>query len=476
MQRGTARRSGMATLGAVALAALYLPAAIAAELPQYQLLEIGPPEVIPGFPPEYFTQTIPIEVNSDGTVTGRLTPSPFSVGSFLFAAKVTVFISAGAFPVDINDAGQILLQFGADGASAWIRESNGASTWIPNNGATNLFASDINDLGSVTGMRESFPSIGSPSQNAFVFSGSTTVDLDPLPSGLPFGPSCGGIGINNAQRVAGICFDDSGQLRAFLSVGTSVSDLGTLGGAWARSVAINERSQVTGQSAAADGSVRGFLYSDGRMSDLGNLGGFVMPKALNNLAAVVGIAGNPQGQVRAFLSQAGVMIDLGTLNSANSTAADINDAGEVVGQAQLATGHYRAFVYRSGAMYNLGALGRLNSEAVSINALGQVAGVVYDVDREYDGRGFLATPITLLLDRLHAASVGLGPGKSLANSVSTATAQYNANDLGGTCGALDDFTGKVSRFTGVRKNQVPPEQSAKLISDAVEIKTAVGCL
>ncbi|MSU51270.1 MAG: hypothetical protein EXS37_19650 [Opitutus sp.] len=75
-------------------------------------------------------------------------------------------------------------------------------------------------------------------------------------------------GINSAGLMVG----DSGG-RPVLIQGSSVRELGTLGGGTGTARAINAAGQVVGSSNNAVGQRRAFLYENGSMRDLGTLGG-----------------------------------------------------------------------------------------------------------------------------------------------------------------------------------------------------------
>jgi probable HAF family extracellular repeat protein len=84
---------------------------------------------------------------------------------------------------------------------------------------------------------------------------------------------------------------------AFISNGTMLTDLGTLGGSYSVGVAINDSGQVAGNSTTAAGSQHAFTY------------GGTLP-----------------------------LIDLGTLGGASSYATGINASGQVVGNSATSAG------------------------------------------------------------------------------------------------------------------------------------------
>jgi hypothetical protein len=80
-------------------------------------------------------------------------------------------------------------------------------------------------------------------------------------------------------------------------------------------------------------------------------------------------------------------------------------------------------------------------------------------------------PAAMLAD-LHANVGGVGPGKSLANTVALAQTYYAAGDVLATCPMLTAFVNEVEAQAGKKIGQV---LDAKLSADAEAIETAIGC-
>ena len=156
----------------------------------------------------------------------------------------------------------------------------------------------------------------------------------------------------------------------------TVTDLGTVGGAFSYGDAINSSGQVTGYLETADGNtVHAFLYSDGVMTDLGTL----LPGGTKSVGAGINDRGQVTGgatpQEYAFLYSGGVITNLGTLGGGYSFGQGINDSGQVVGTSATTSGALYAFLYSGGVMTNLGTLpGGAASNGLGINSSGQVTG------------------------------------------------------------------------------------------------------
>jgi probable HAF family extracellular repeat protein len=455
--------SGLSQFTAILVGAVLSLPVETADLPQYRFVEVMPSyEDTDGFP---YERSRARAVNDSGDLVGELRPPIlYWPGIFLYRDGRFLWIDGYAHLRDLNEKGQVVLEYGDLTLFSKIRNPDGTDQELPHTREADLqvVAEAINDLGQVAGWRRHFMDDMGP--EAFIFQDGRLTILSSPASTRDTG--CWALDINNLAQVTGSCGS------AFIYHAGAFQLLGTLGGATSTGLKINDSSQVAGASATASSTWHAFFYSSGSMTDLGPFDGDL---ALNQAGEVAFTSISLAGKRRASLFSSGVVIDLGTLGGAESWATALNNRGEVVGAAQTGTGAFHAFVYRSGKMMDLGTLGRTGSEAVSINSSGQIAGTAYWGSIYDDSRAFLATPVQLLFSNLIEAGSGAGPGNSLANSLRRGLEQYGANSLEGTCAAMANFVSSVNRFTGARKNQVAPEQSAKLIADAAQIKTAVGC-
>jgi probable HAF family extracellular repeat protein len=286
----------------------------------------------------------------------------------------------------------------------------------------------INDSGLVVGDSD----FGGDVKHAAVFSNGSATDLGTL-KGYPVSRAND---VNSFNQVVGFATatTDLSNGRAFITTTsngtgmtdsrTGMTDLGTLGGAYAQAWAINDSGFVTGNSQLKSdiGATHAFLWNGRGMRDLGTLGGdFSYGTSINASNHVVGYStlDKSNGAIHAFLYDGTIMRDLGSLGVSRdldySYALGVNSSDQVVGYTYLAsyeltdpalattetpTGPWPvAFVYRKGQMLNLNDLIGASSKeyrldrATAINDGGQIVAVAF-VNSVGAFHAVLLTPIT----------------------------------------------------------------------------------
>ncbi|MBU1691443.1 MAG: PEP-CTERM sorting domain-containing protein [Gammaproteobacteria bacterium] len=246
--------------------------------------------------------------------------------------------------------------------------------------------------------------------------------------------------INNNGQVVGFASLNSGYSHPFLYSNGVMSDLGTLdGGTGGLARGINDSGQVAGTAYTAGGDMRAFLYSNGSMNNLGTLGGNrSQAYGINNSGQVVGWTDTAAVTGRAFLYSNGSMTDIGTLGGIYSYAHGINDSGQVAGQATptrttSTSPYYHAFSYDNGSMIDLGTLGWDSSAAYDINNSGQVVGIVSSSTYNADQHVYINTAHAFLYSNGSMIDLGtLGGTNSWAGGI---------NDSGQAVGWADTTDG-----------------------------------
>jgi probable HAF family extracellular repeat protein len=183
--------------------------------------------------------------------------------------------------------------------------------------------------------------------------------------------------INDKDQVA-FTHDN---IRAMFYDGTSVQDIGTLGGSQAYAFDLNNAGQVVGSSALPGDPPFSHAYLWSRatgMIDLGTLSGNRSGAvAINNRGQVAGSSGSSNSFPHAFRwSPPFGLEDIGLFPGGDFTSAtDISDTGLVTGWGSTANGDGHAFAWtRKTGLVDLGTLGGSFSYAEATNARGQVAG------------------------------------------------------------------------------------------------------
>ena len=199
-----------------------------------------------------------------------------------------------------------------------------------------------------TGLVVGDSTFGKNFSHAAVFSNGSVTDLGTLKEGGDFSRANG---INAVGQVIGFSSEkpDLEYGRAFI-VSTfdrsSMTDLGTLGGAYAQAWGINDSGFVTGNSQIKSdfGATHAFIWEKkAGMLDLGTLAGdFSYGTFINANNHVVGYStiDKNNDRVHAFLHDGKEMIDLGSLGGASlesdrSFALGVNATDQVVGYSYL---------------------------------------------------------------------------------------------------------------------------------------------
>jgi probable HAF family extracellular repeat protein len=255
----------------------------------------------------------------------------------------------------------------------------------------------INDKTQVVGQTSLTPPVqGEPPQHAFVYSSGTTTILDSV-----VGRQSAAYGINNAGTITGSlstgtcggpftpCPAGLGDTHAFEYKGTTLTDLGTLGGDYSVGRGINNRGEIVGGSnRVAGGPLHLFLFDHGKMGDLGTLKG----------NSTGGLAINDQGQIIGAATGIGFLYSNGNFHrlpafngGTYSLPAGINNGGAVVGTSDVyGGGPTRAFLYTDGDLIDLNNIVDpslpLLTTAAGINDKGQI------VATGLNGKSYVLTP------------------------------------------------------------------------------------
>ncbi len=214
-----------------------------------------------------------------------------------------------------------------------------------------------------------------------------------------------GNAINDAGQIAGGYLTSRGALHAFVETGTTVRDLGTLGGSSSSALALNATGQAAGESTIRNGDSHAFFWDGYSMHDLGTLGGTdSYGEAINDSGEVAGTAQTRAGYLNAFVSSASGLVDLGTLGGKTSAAYGVNNSGEVVGYSTLANGSTHGFLDSNGSMLDMNSLlplgtGWTITAAYAIDNQGDIFATALHNDDDYAvelyqgaGAGFSGVP------------------------------------------------------------------------------------
>ena len=186
---------------------------------------------------------------------------------------------------------------------------------------------------------------------------------------------------------------------AFIYSGSTMKDIGTLGGANSAAGDINASGLAVGWADITGNTERhAYLYNGSTMTDLLTLGGtYSAAWAINASGQCVGTSTIARNTAEhGVLFNGSKLIDLGTLGGSYCSANDINDSGQIVGESFIANSEtIHACIYNGSKMIDLNGLidphsGWILQSATSINNAGQIVG-----SGDYQGQScsFLLTPV-----------------------------------------------------------------------------------
>lgn len=455
--------------------------AAAAPVPQYQILNIG--DIAGGV---QWNLVHALALNNAGEVVGSLAQgdSDFPVSGFKYSEGVLSLIPPPPgeccnSALDISDSGAVTGEYGvhtpAPGGYLYADGfSRNLGSLIPN-GITDALL--VNDAGQVTG-RSEVGFHGSGKSHAFLY--------DPITGkmknlGSPDGSDSYAATITASGQVSMTVSSRLGP-RAWLYDKGTYTALAPIPSMVGRDAVNKEGYVVLTHKASSNEDFHAFLYFKGRLTDLGTFGGATSsPVGINDAHEVVGNSFTATGELRTFLYSNGRMKDLTllartTFGSAVETfPVAINNLGYVVLAVTPASGGLRfPAVYKKGQIIPIKPLRPAKStdvfewaEPVWINDHGQVAGYVTFPG----GRSFIATPISLLFQRLYDATQGLGSGGTLTSKAGSAWTAYAKYDVSTSDKLLVQFIADVKLQVSQRKVAVPTGD--KLIAAANAIKLAL---
>ena len=229
--------------------------------------------------------------------------------------------------------------------------------------------------------------------------------------------------------------------------GSTVQQIGSLGGVDVRTADLNNLGQVTGTADTALDVDHAFVWSPtGGMLDISAFGGagYSTALAINNHGVVTG--GVQYGGVRVMRwSPSSVLENLGALSPDGAATAYgwvINDAGLIAGSSSTVNNSRQAFSWtRSTGMINIDTLNSYDALVSVVGPRGEVAGNRLPSRTDTVYRGFLYTPATGMVD------LGNGGGVTAGVGAMTACLQITGNVL-----YADDSTRGYwwTRSTGIR--------------------------
>lgn len=274
-------------------------------------------------------------ISNSGTVAGWSQNSSGGQQAFVSTPSGLNALPLGSgtesYAYGVNDAGTVV-------GNTYINGNSHGTIWS-GSGVTDLgantYATAISNSGEIAGSNG----------EAFVVANGQVEDLA-TPSGMNWSAA---YGINDAGMVAGDGRLSNGTFRGLIwGPDGSVVELGTLGGSSSQATGVNSGGEVTGFASLSSGYQHAFSTTGSSLVDLGTLGGSSYAYGINASGEIVGYSYLGNGDQHAFLYFDGSMLDLNSLLPANSgwvleEAFGINDAGQITGMG-LYDGQASAFL------------------------------------------------------------------------------------------------------------------------------------
>jgi probable HAF family extracellular repeat protein len=217
-----------------------------------------------------------------------------------------------------------------------------AILWSPTGTLQSLFgslniasvATDMADDGTVVGYASNAQG-GDP--YAYIWKSGVARRLPVAPWGTQVTPQA----VSSNHLIAGVSTTPEQREELVIYQNGAWHDLGSLGGA-VYVAHMNRRGHIVGMATTDSGVLHAFAWQGTSIADLGTLGGLSSAaRSINRRGTIVGWSQVPAGTVDAFVQAGGTMQDLndGLVSGATgwsfTTANDVNDSGVIVGNGML---------------------------------------------------------------------------------------------------------------------------------------------
>jgi chitinase len=252
---------------------------------------------------------------------------------------------------EINNSGQVggsctTTDFVTGRAFRW---SGGVLQDIGTLGGPHANAFGVNEVGQVTGTADL---AGGSVHHAFIWTNGSMVDTGTSRPTV----SSEGVDINSSGNVAGVVYGAGGVTTGAYFSGTTITDMGTLGGPSSFAEWMNDSNTAVGFADTASGTTGGFWWNPATgIHAIPTLGGpNSSAQGINNAGVIVGDSDVAGGGHHVFTYANGVLTDIGSLRG-DSTGFTINEAGDITGEMDI-NGAGGGYLYHNGTMIDLQTL------------------------------------------------------------------------------------------------------------------------